>query len=119
MITKGIRGAVTVESNTSQAIEEATIELLNRIVQHNEVEERLISHIIFTVTDDLNADFPAKFARNTLGWDHLAMMCFNELNVPNSLRMCLRVLLVYNCEEDFCPKHVYLKGAKVLRLDLG
>jgi chorismate mutase len=119
MITKGIRGAITVDANTPSAIEEATLELLNSIVEHNVVEERLISHIIFTLTEDLNAAFPAKFARIALGWDHIAMMCFNELNVPNSLRMCLRVLLVINCEEDFSPKHVYLAGAKILRPDLG
>jgi len=119
MITKGIRGAITVDENTTQSIEEATLEVLNRIIEHNQVEERLISHVIFTVTQDLNAEFPAKSARISLGWDDVAMMCFNELNVPNSIKMCLRVLLVLNCEEDFSPKHVYLKGARVLRPDLG
>ena len=119
MITKGIRGAITVEDNTSESIEAATLELLNSIIEHNGVEQRFISHVIFTLTDDLYADFPAKFARNSLGWDHVAMMCFNELNVPKSLRMCLRVLLVLSCDEDFSPKNIYLKGAKVLRPDLG
>jgi len=119
MITKGIRGAITVENNTAESIEEATLELLNRIIEHNIVEERFISHIIFTVTEDLNAAFPAKFVRSIPSWSNIAMMCFNELNVPNSLKMCLRVLLVLNCEEDFSPKHVYLKGANDLRPDLG
>lgn len=119
MITKGIRGAITVDSNTQSSIKEATIELLNSMIERNGIEERFISHILFTVTDDLSADFPAKFARLAFEWDHLAMICLNELAVPDSLRMCLRVLLVLNCEEDFSPKHVYLKGAKVLRPDLG
>lgn len=119
MITKGIRGAITVEENTSEAIEEATVELLTSIIEKNEIKEHLISHVIFTLTDDLNAEFPAKFARIALGWNDVAMMCFNELAVEDSLKMCLRVLLVLNCEEDFTPKHVYLEGAKVLRPDLG
>ena len=119
MISKGIRGAITVDANTPESIEEATLELLDKIIEHNGVESYLISHVIFTLTSDLNAEFPAKFGRNALGWDEVAMMCFNELDVPNSLRMCLRVLLVLNCGEDFSPKHVYLKGARVLRPDLG
>ena len=115
MISKGIRGAITVDANTPESIEEATLELLGKIVEHNGVESYLISHVIFTLTSDLNAEFPAKFGRNALGWDEVAMMCFNELNVPDSIKMCLRILIVLNCEETFTPKFVYLKGAGTLR----
>ena len=114
-ITKGIRGATTVESNTAVDLEIATLELLNELISQNKIEKDLISHVIFTLTEDLNAEFPAKFARQKLGWDNVAMMCFHELNVPNSLKMCLRVLIVLNCEENFVPKFVYLKGASKLR----
>lgn len=119
MITKGIRGAITVESNTAQAIEATTVELLGEVLETNNIDKNLISHVIFTLTDDLNADFPAKFARIRFGWDEVAMICCHELNVPNSLKMCLRVLIVLNCEANFSPKHVYLKGAKALRPDLN
>lgn len=115
MITKGIRGAITVENNSVEAIENATIELITELTKTNGIKKELISHVIFTLTEDLNAAFPAKFAREKLGWDEIAMMCFNELNVPNSLEMCLRVLIVINCEESFSPKFVYLKGAEKLR----
>lgn len=115
MITKGIRGAITIENNTSEEIEEATLELLNELIKQNGIQKNLISHVIFTLTEDLNAEFPAKFARKQLGWDNVAMMCFHELNVPNSLAMCLRILIVSNCEENFTPKFVYLKGAEKLR----
>ncbi|MFA7658849.1 MAG: chorismate mutase [Candidatus Gastranaerophilaceae bacterium] len=115
MITKGIRGAITVESNTSKVIEEATLELLEELISQNKIEKDLISYVIFTLTEDLNANFPAKFAREKLAWDEVAMMCFHELDVPNSLKMCLRVLIVINCEQSFIPKFVYLKGAKTLR----
>lgn len=114
-MTKGIRGAITVDSNTVEAIEQATVELLNELVKHNEIKKEKISHVIFTLTNDLNALFPAKVAREKLGWDNIAMMCFNELDVPESLPMCLRILIVLNCEEDFQPKFVYLKGTNILR----
>lgn len=115
MITKGIRGAVTVDSNTEADIRKAVVYLLSEMVKQNNIQLDRISHVIFTVTHDINAAFPAKFARINLGWDKVAMMCFNELDVPNSLRMCLRVLIVLNCEESFEPKFVYLKGASTLR----
>jgi chorismate mutase len=118
MITKGIRGAITVKENTSIALEEATLELLMEMFEQNGITGRdicKISHIIFTTTKDLNADFPAKFPRIVYGWDDVAMMCFHELDVPNSLKMCLRILIVYNCDDDFEPQFVYLKGAEKLR----
>lgn len=115
MITKGIRGAVTVEENTTDAIKSATLELLSEMIKVNNIDTDMISHVIFTLTEDLNAAFPAKFARLDLGWEYVAMMCFHELNVPNSLSKCLRVLIVLNCEDNFIPQFVYLKGASALR----
>lgn len=113
---KGIRGAITVEANNSESIEQATLELLKELISKNKIEKNKISHVIFTLTDDLNAAFPAKFAREKFNWDNIAMMCFHELNVVNSLKMCLRVLIVLNCEGDFIPEFVYLKDAKSLRI---
>lgn len=115
MITKGIRGAITVAENTSSSIKEATLELLSEIIEQNDISVENISHVIFTLTNDLNAEFPAKFARIDMGWTDVAMMCFHELDVPNALPMCLRVLIVLNCETDFVPQFVYLKDASKLR----
>ena len=115
MTTKGIRGAITVEENTPEAIGAATIKLLKTIVEKNNIEIDSISHAIFTLTKDLNADYPAKYARINLKWKDVPMMCFNELDVPNSLRKCLRVLIVINCSEYFEPSFVYLDGAEDLR----
>ena len=115
MITKGIRGAITVDSNTPEDIKAATLELLSEMFRKNGVLSHNISHVIFTMTDDLDAEFPAKFARLDFGWDEVAMMCFHELSTPNSIKMCLRVLIVVNCDDDFKPEFVYLKGASNLR----
>ena len=115
MITKGIRGAITVDENTPEAIGSATIQLLTEMMNKNKIEINLISHVIFSLTNDLNADFPAKYARINLKWKDVPMMCFNEIDVPESLKMCLRVLIVVNCSENFEPEFVYLEGAKELR----
>ena len=115
MISKGIRGAITVEENSPEAIGAATIKLLTEMVRKNNIEIDSISHAIFTLTNDLNADFPAKYARVNLKWKNVPMMCFNELDVPNSLQKCLRVLIVINCGEGIVPEFVYLDGADVLR----
>ena len=115
MITKGIRGAITVEENTVESIKSATLELLKEMIEQNNITQEKISHAIFTLTNDLNAEFPAKFARLDFGWDKVAMMCFHELDVPNSIPMCLRILVVINCDDNFEPKFVYLKGASGLR----
>lgn len=115
MITKGIRGAITVEENSADAIKSASLELLSEMIKVNNIDTDMISQVIFTLTEDLNAAFPAKFARLDLGWENVAMMCFHELNVPNSLSKCLRVLIVLNCEDNFIPQFVYLKGASALR----
>ena len=84
-------------------------------MKRNNINIDQISHVIFSLTSDLNAEFPAKYARINLKWKDVAMMCFNEIDVPNSLKRCLRVLIVLNCDESFEPEFVYLDGAEVLR----
>lgn len=117
--TRGIRGATVVSSNTSEDIEKATVELTNEIIAQNSIMVQDIAFAIFTLTKDLNAAFPAKFARLNCGFDMVPMMCYQELDVPNSIRMCLRVLFVVNTDKNQNEiKHVYLKGAKSLRTDL-
>ena len=115
MITKGIRGAITVENNSEDDIKAAVLELMNELIQKNSLSENLVSHIIFTTTKDIDAAYPAKFVRKDLGWNNTAMMCLEEADIKNSLRNCIRVLVVYNCEESFIPAYVYLKGASNLR----
>ena len=115
MISKGIRGAITVRENSAAAIRDAVIKLLSEMVKRNNIDINLISHAIFTFTSDLNADFPAKYARVELNWKDVPMLCFNEIDVPGALKMCLRILIVINCGEEFEPEFVYLEGAENLR----
>jgi len=124
MFQRGVRGAITVESNTSDAIKDATLELLNEILIQNDIKTKDIAFVIFTLTKDLNAAFPAKFAREAMSlkfdFKYVPMMCYNEADIEGSIKMCLRVLLNINTSKEQNEiKHVYLKGAKALRQDLN
>jgi chorismate mutase len=119
MPIRGIRGATTVETNTREAILEAASELLGEIIRANNIKTEDVASAYFTTTTDLNAEFPAVVARRDFGWTNIALMCGHEMDVPGSLRMCLRIMMHVNTEtpqSEVC--HVYLRGATVLRPDL-
>ncbi len=115
MLTRGVRGATTVNSNTREAILEATRELLQAMVDENGISLEDLASAFFTSSPDLNAEFPALAARD-MGWTHVALLCGHEMTVPGSLNMCLRILLHVNTEKKASDiVHVYLHGARVLR----
>ncbi len=118
MPCRGIRGATTAEANTSEAILKATRELLALMIRQDGVGPEEVASAIFTTTVDLDAEFPALAARQ-LGWINVALICGHELDVPGSLRHCIRVLLHWNTEKPASEiVHVYVKGAERLRPDL-
>lgn len=117
-VVRAIRGATTVEKNDAVEMLRETEKLLVEIAEKNQLKEEDIISIIFTVTNDLNATFPAVAARN-LGWTSVALMCTNEIPVPGSLEKCIRILMHINTNKRNNEiKHVYLNNAKVLRPDL-
>ena len=118
MKTVAIRGAITVENNTSDDILNNTVELIKEIEKRNNIDTSQVIAIIFSSTTDLNAEYPAKAARK-IGYLNTALMCFNEMDVVGNLSKCIRVMMLYNTEiSQNRIKHVYLKGAKILRPDL-
>ncbi|MBA2391451.1 MAG: chorismate mutase [Ktedonobacteraceae bacterium] len=119
MYCRGIRGATTVESNDREEILAATIELLQLLILHNDLKTEDIASVIFTLTDDLNAEFPAVAARG-LGWTETALMCARELPIPGSLDKCIRILLHVNTERSAAEiQHIYIRGAVSLRPTLS
>jgi len=120
MFTRGIRGATTINSNSESAIMEGTAELLNTIMHSNPtVSPEDIAFILFTVTPEITAVYPAKAARQ-LGWKTVPLMCAQEIPVDGSLPMCIRVLITCNTtmtQEEI--HHVYLRQAVTLRPDLA
>ena len=117
MPCRGVRGATTADANTSEAILEATRQLLALMIRQNGIEPEDVASAIFTTTPDLDAEFPALAARQ-LGWLHVALMCGHELEVPGSLRRCVRILLHWNTDLPADQVvHVYIKEAARLRPD--
>jgi len=115
MYCRGIRGATTVEHNDREEILAATTELLRLIVLENNLLVEDIASASFTVTDDLDAVFPALAARQ-IGWSDVALICMREIPVPNSLGKCIRVLLLVNTTRGASEmQHVYIHGAVSLR----
>ena len=115
---RGVRGAITVDENSTQAILSATEELLRAIVATNKMEEQDVASVFFTVTPDLDAVCPAVAARQ-MGWTRTALLCLQEMAVPGSLRRCVRVLIHWNTERSIDEiHHVYLREARRLRPDL-
>lgn len=115
MYCRGIRGATTVDNNDKAEILAATEELLLLMMSINGLLVEDIASVIFTVTEDLDAVFPALAARQ-MGWNEVALMCMREIPVPDSLGKCIRVLLHVNttrCASEL--QHVYLREAASLR----
>ncbi|MDP9245745.1 MAG: chorismate mutase [Chloroflexota bacterium] len=115
MATRGIRGATTVERNDRDDILHATRELLEVIVRLNGLRAEDIAYAWFTVTADLDAEFPA-FAAREIGWTEVPLMCGREIPVPGSLPRCIRLLIEWNTSKSqHDVRHAFLHRAKELR----
>jgi chorismate mutase len=113
-----VRGAVQVDRNEVEAILGATEELFGELMRRNDLApERMVS-CIFTLTPDLDAEFPAVAARR-LGLDSVPLICTREVPVPGSMERVIRVLVHYYADSDHQPSHTYLGEAQALRSDLG
>lgn len=116
---RGIRGAITVERDDAAEIVTATKRLLSEMVARNGVELDDIASVLFSLTRDLHASFPALAARE-MGWVQIPMLHFAEIDVPGAMGRCIRVLMHVNTKralEDVA--HVYLEKAAALRPDLA
>ena len=115
-VCRGLRGATTATANDREAILDATRELLQRLVARNRLAIEEIAAAFFTVSDDLDAEYPALAARQ-LGWTETALMCAREIPVPTTtVARCIRVLMLVNTEKAASEMiHVYLRDAVALR----
>lgn len=117
---RGVRGATTVEVDQAEKIIEATEELVKEMIRMNKIEPEKISSVWMTMTEDLVSTFPAKALRRLEGWRYVPVMCSREIPVPDSLPMCIRVMIhlqtVLNQQE---VQHVFLERAVQLRPDLS
>lgn len=112
-----LRGASSVASNHADAILAATEGLMREIMARNQIGPDDVVSCIFTLTDDLDAQFPAVAARN-LGFGKVPLLCAREIPVPGALPSIIRVLIHYHAGDDHVARHVYLGEARALREDL-
>jgi chorismate mutase len=118
-VLRGLRGATTATANTSEAILEATAELLSALRDANGFAPEDVESAIFTSSPDLTADYPARAARQ-LGWTGVPLLGAVEVNVPppRGMPRCVRVLLhFYTTKPQGSLKHMYLRDAAKLRPD--
>lgn len=120
MKLRGIRGAITVDANEEQVILDATALLMKEIIADNLLQPEDIACIWITVTQDLDAAFPAKAIRSIEGWDLVPLMCAVEMPVKGSLSRCIRLMVLANTDKSQAEiRHVYLGEARKLRPDLA
>lgn len=112
-----VRGAAQAERNDAGAILAATRELVAEVLSRNGLEPESFVSVIFTCTDDLNAEFPAVAARE-LGLDRVPLICNREMDVPGAMPRVIRLLAHYHAPADHEPAHVYIGETQKLRADL-
>ena len=112
-----LRGAITVDRNDAEEILSATDELMRELMARNDVETSELVSCLFTLTEDLDAEFPAVAARR-MGLSKVPLLCAREIPVPGSLPRVIRVMIHAYAAEGAEPQHVYLGEARALRLDL-
>ena len=118
MRVRGVRGAITVASDNAAEIVAGTKRLLCEMIDRNGIETDEIVSVLFSLTADLRAAFPALGARE-MGWTFVPMLHFTEIGVPGALPRCIRVLMHVNTTRTQREiEHAYLDGAAVLRPDL-
>ncbi len=116
-MVRAIRGATSVSEDSKEAILASTSELLTEVLGRNALATDDLISIIFTVTPDLRAEFPAVAAREA-GLTSIPLLCASEIPVPGALGMCIRVMLHCYMPRDREIHHVYLREARSLRPDL-
>jgi len=115
---RALRGATTVDADTSEGVRERTIALLQAMVERNSVRHDDIISILFTATEDIRSVFPAAAARE-IGYGDVPLICARELDIVDATPLCIRVLMHLNTDLSNAElRHVYLEGASGLRDDL-
>jgi chorismate mutase len=112
-----VRGAVQADANEADAILEATGELMRELIARNRLTPEGMVSCLFTVTDDLDAEFPAVAAR-AAGLASVPLLCSREIPVPGSMSRVIRAMVHYHAPVDHAPQHVYLGPTQALRSDL-
>lgn len=116
---RGIRGAIQVKKNNKNEILNRTIELIQRVILANHLEKQNIVAVFFTVTPDINKEFPA-YALREIGLNYVPALCAQEIDVPGAMKKLIRALvLAYTDLKPEEIRHQYLGQTRILRPDLS
>ena len=116
---RGIRGATTIESDTPELIWQETAKLVTQMAENNNIHVEDIVSVTISTTPDITSAFPARAVRTMEGWEYVPTMCMHEMNVPDALPLCIRVLMHVNTNiSQRDVHHIYLNEAVQLRPDL-
>lgn len=115
---RAIRGAVCLSRDDSAEMQEAVGEMLTAILERNQITTDQVVSVLFTCTPDIHCGFPAKAARE-FGFGEVPLMCAQEIDVDGALALTVRVMLHVDTDVARAEiRHVYLRGAEVLRPDV-
>jgi chorismate mutase len=113
---KALRGATTVDQDTTEQVTQRTQALLAAMMERNGVDHARVISVLFTATDDIHSMFPATAAR-AVGFGDVPLLCARELDITGSQPRCIRVMMHLETPNEQLH-HVYLEGARGLRDDL-
>jgi chorismate mutase len=114
---RGVRGATTLD-DAPGAADSSCVELLERMLESNDASVQDVAAAIFTLDEDLAGENPAAAAR-AAGWELVPLLMVREHGADDRVVRCLRVLVLVNTNRSQADiRHVYLRGAEVLRPDL-
>lgn len=113
-----IRGATTIERDCKEEISSAVKEMLDEIFAVNALKKEEVSGFLFSLTTDIHSYHPAKAAREC-GYDFAPLFAAIEPEIEGGLKLCIRLMLFTNLADNRAVKHIYQRGAKVLRKDIS
>lgn len=114
-----IRGANTVDTNDEELIKIASVEMVKKIVDENQINKDDIVMVFLTMTSDLTAYNAAAAIRVGMAWNDVPFFTSQEPNIDGMLPKCVRVLIQYKTYKSKTEiKHIYLGKASSLRPDL-
>lgn len=113
-----IRGATTIQRDCKEDISIAVKELLDEVFACNSLKKEEIRAFVFSLTTDIHSYHPAKAAREC-GYDYAPLFAAIEPEIDGGLKLCIRLMLLTELTEEKAVKHIYQRGAKVLRKDIS
>ncbi|MDR1388782.1 MAG: chorismate mutase [Treponema sp.] len=117
-ILKALRGAICA-ANEAGDIDAKTIELFDLLLRENDIAEKDLVSLIFSVTPDLEVQNPASSLRKSGRARETAMMVMQEMKTAEGLPGVIRLLAHVYLDENAAPRHIYRGAARTLRPDLG